>query len=92
MSSRQKPPPERKSSTRVTRPSRSRRPPRASEPRLSDAIPEELWNSKSTALQEELRQVRTEMERHDVASQAYETAGLQILELAQRRFPQLAHL
>ena len=86
MSSRQKPPPERKSPTRVTRPSRSRRPPRASQPRLSDAIPEELWNSKSTALQEELRQVRTEMERHEVASQAYETAGLQILELAQTAY------
>ena len=35
------------------------------------------------ALQDELRRVRTEMERHDVASQAYEAAGLQILELAQ---------
>ena len=43
--------------------------------RLSDAIPEELWNSKSAALQDELRQVRTEMERHEVASQVYETAG-----------------
>jgi hypothetical protein len=55
------------------------------EDRLSDAIPEELWNSKSAALQNELRQVRTKMERHEVASQAYETAGLQILELAQNR-------
>jgi hypothetical protein len=27
--------------------------------------------------------VRTEMERHEIASHAYETAGLQILELAQ---------
>jgi hypothetical protein len=54
--------------------------------RLSDAIPEELWNSKSAALQDELRQVRTEMERHEVASQAYETAGLQILELAQTAY------
>ena len=54
---------------------------RVYEDRLSDAIPEELWNSKSAALQEELRQVRTEMERHEFASQAYETAGLQILEL-----------
>jgi hypothetical protein len=53
---------------------------RVYEDRLSDAIPEELWNSKSAALQDELRQVRTEMERHEVASQAYETAGLQILE------------
>ena len=56
------------------------------EDRLSDAIPEELWNSKSAALQDELRQVRTEMERHEVASQAYETAGLQILELAQTAY------
>jgi hypothetical protein len=54
--------------------------------RLADAIPEELWNSKSAALQDELRQVRTEMERHGVASQAYETAGLQILELAQTAY------
>ena len=34
------------------------------EDRLSDAIPEELWNSKSAALQDELRRARTEMERH----------------------------
>jgi hypothetical protein len=39
-----------------------------------------------SALQDELRQVRTEMERHEVASQAYETAGLQILELAQTAY------
>ena len=56
------------------------------EDRLSDAIPEELWNSKSAALQDELRRVRTEMERHEIASQAYETAGLQILELAQTAY------
>src|SRR5688572_14783535 len=54
--------------------------------RLSDHIPEDLWTSKSAALQEELRRVRTEMERHEVASQAYETAGLQILELAQTAY------
>ena len=59
---------------------------RVYEDRLSDAIPEELWNSKSAALQDELRRVRTEMERHEVASQAYETAGLQILELAQTAY------
>jgi hypothetical protein len=59
---------------------------RVYEDRLTDAIPEELWNSKSAALQDELRQVRTEMERHEVASQAYETAGLQILELAQAAY------
>ena len=59
---------------------------RVYEDRLSDAIPEELWNSKSAALQDELRQVRTEMERHEVASQASETAGLQILELAQTAY------
>ena len=35
---------------------------------------------------EELRRVRAEMERHEVASQAYETAGLQILELAQTAY------
>ena len=39
---------------------------RVYEDRLSDAIPEELWNSKSAALQDELRRVRTEMERHEV--------------------------
>lgn len=54
------------------------------EDRLSDAIPEELWTAKSTELQEELRRVRTEMERHETASEADEAAGLQILELAQR--------
>ena len=59
---------------------------RVYEDRLSDAIPEELWNSKSAALQDELRRVRTEMERHEVASQAYEAAGLQILELAQTAY------
>jgi hypothetical protein len=52
---------------------------RVYEDRLSGAIPEELWNSKSAALQDELRRVRTEMERHEVASQTYEAAGLQIL-------------
>jgi hypothetical protein len=51
--------------------------------RRSDAISEELWTTKSAELQEELRRVRVEMERHEGASQAYETAGLQILELAQ---------
>jgi hypothetical protein len=56
---------------------------RVYEDRLSDAIPEELWTSKSAELQEELRRVRTEMERHEVASEAYEAAGLRILELAQ---------
>jgi hypothetical protein len=80
---------------------------RVSEDRLSDAISDELWTMKSAELQEELRRVRGEMERHEGASQAYETAGLQILELAQSayssygqnwrlarrtgRFPQLAH-
>lgn len=42
---------------------------RVSEDRLRDAILEELWTSKSAELQEELRRVRTEMERHEVASQ-----------------------
>lgn len=56
---------------------------RVYEDRLSDQIPEELWTTKSAELQEELRRVRTEMERHEVASRAYETAGLQILGLAQ---------
>jgi hypothetical protein len=34
------------------------RAPRAYEDRLSDAIPEELWNSKSAALRDKLRRVR----------------------------------
>ena len=38
------------------------------------------------SLQEELRRVRSEMERHEQASDAYETAGLQILELAQTAY------
>ena len=59
---------------------------RVYEDRLSDQIPEELWTAKSAERQEELRRVRTEMERHELASQAYETAGLQILELAQTAF------
>ena len=48
--------------------------------------PRKLWNSKSAELQVELRQVRSQMERHEVASQAYQTAGLQILELAQTAY------
>jgi len=59
---------------------------RVYEDRLSDQIPEELWSAKSVELQQELRRVRTEMERHEIASQAYETAGLQILELAQTAY------
>ena len=59
---------------------------RVYEDRLRDAIPEELWSAKSAELQEELRRVRTEMERHETAGQAYETAGLQILELAQTAY------
>jgi hypothetical protein len=59
---------------------------RVYEDRLNDDIPEELWTTKSAALQEELRRVRTEMERHEVAGQAYEAAGLQILELAQSAY------
>jgi site-specific DNA recombinase len=59
---------------------------RVYEDRLSDAIPEELWNAKSTELQEELRRVRTQMERHEHASEAYEATGLQILELAQTAY------
>ena len=59
---------------------------RVYEDRLSDQIPEELWTAKSVELQQELRRVRTEMERHEIASQAYETAGLQILELAQTAY------
>jgi hypothetical protein len=58
----------------------------STEDRLSDAIPDELWTTKSAELQEELRRVRTEMERHEVASDAYEVAGLQILELAQTAY------
>lgn len=59
---------------------------RVYEDRLSDAIPDELWTAKSGELQEELRRVRTEMERHETASEAYEAAGLQILELAQTAY------
>jgi len=59
---------------------------RVYEDRLSDQIPEELWTTESTELQEELRRVRGEMERHGAASQAYEAAGLQILELAQTAY------
>jgi DNA invertase Pin-like site-specific DNA recombinase len=59
---------------------------RVYEDRLREVIPEELWSAKSAELQEELRRVRTDMERHETASQAYETAGLQILELAQTAY------
>src|SRR5262245_59513587 len=59
---------------------------RVYEDRLSDAIPDELWTAKSAELREQLRRVRTEMERHEVASDAYEAAGLQILELAQTAY------
>ena len=52
---------------------------RVYEDRLSDGISDELWTTKSSELQEELRRVRAEMERDEGASQAYETAGLQIL-------------
>ena len=54
--------------------------------RLGDAISDELWTEKSGELQEQLRRVRAEMERHDGASQAYETAGLQTLELARSAY------
>lgn len=59
---------------------------RVYEDRLREAIPEELWSAKSAELQEELRRVRADMERHETASQACETAGLQILELAQTAY------
>ena len=48
---------------------------RVYEDRLSDQIPEELWTAKSVELQQELRRVRTEMERHEIASQAYRDGG-----------------
>ena len=54
--------------------------------RLSDAISDDLWTEKSAELHEQLRRVRAEMERHDGASQAYETAGLQTLELARSAY------
>jgi hypothetical protein len=44
------------------------------------------YGPKSRELQEELRRVRAEMERHEGASEAYETAGLQILELVQSAY------
>jgi hypothetical protein len=53
---------------------------RVYEDRLRGAIPDDLWTSKSADLQAELRRVRAEMERHEGASQVYETAGLQILD------------
>lgn len=59
---------------------------RVYEDRLEERISEELWTAKSAQLQEELRRVRTEMERHEAAGQAYESAGLQILELAQTAY------
>jgi DNA invertase Pin-like site-specific DNA recombinase len=59
---------------------------RAYDDRLSRQIPEELWSTKSAELQEELRRVRAEMERHEHASEAYEATGLQILELAQTAY------
>jgi hypothetical protein len=59
---------------------------RVYEDRLSDAISDELWTTKSAELQEELRRVRAEMECHEGASEAYEAAGLQILELAQSAY------
>ncbi|HET9762737.1 MAG TPA: hypothetical protein VFR50_04445 [Casimicrobiaceae bacterium] len=54
--------------------------------RLNDAISDELWTEKSGELQEQLRRVRAEMERHDGASQAHETAGLQTPELARSAY------
>jgi hypothetical protein len=59
---------------------------RVYEDRLSDVISDELCTTKSAELQEELRRVRTEMERHEGASQAYEAAGLKIPELAQSAY------
>ena len=59
---------------------------RVYEDRLGDNISEELWTTKSAELQEQLRRVRAEMERQEVASEAYEAAGLQILELAQTAY------
>jgi hypothetical protein len=48
---------------------------RVYEDRLGDVISDELWTTKSAELQEELRRVRAEMERHEGASQAYELQG-----------------
>jgi len=41
---------------------------RVYEDRLSDAISDELWTTKASELQEELRRVRTEMERYEGAA------------------------
>jgi len=49
---------------------------RVCEDRLSDAISDEFWTTKSVELQEELRRVRAEIERHEGASEVDETAGL----------------
>jgi len=40
---------------------------RVYEDRLSNAISDELWTAKSRELQEELRRIRAEMERHEAA-------------------------
>ena len=40
---------------------------RVYEDRSSDAISDELWTTKSGELQEELRRVRAEIERHEAA-------------------------
>ena len=48
---------------------------RVYEDRLSDAISDELWATKSGELQEELRRVRAEMERHEGASRRTRPQG-----------------
>ncbi len=60
---------------------------RAYDDRLSGRISDELWNTKSTELEEELKRVRGEMARHERASRDYEATGVQILELAQSAYP-----
>ena len=54
--------------------------------RLGGLIPDELWTTKPTEFQEDLRRARAEMERYEQASEAYEATGLQILELAQTAY------
>src|SRR5258705_8560123 len=56
---------------------------------VGDNISEELWTTKSAELQQQLRRVRSEMERQKVASEAYESAGLQILEIAPTAYSSL---
>src|SRR5262245_25237135 len=51
-------------------------------------VPSTVWNVQvwDSYIRDCTNRVRTEMERHEVASDAYQAAGLQILELAQTAY------